>query len=168
MKVGILTISDRSFKGERKDQGGPLIKKIIEGIGAHVLDYQIVPDVEAMIAEKLIVLSDQKDLDLVLTTGGTGFSPRDHTPEVTLKVIDRRAPGLEEAMRMEGYKKNKKAILSRGVCGIRKQTLIINLPGSPKAIEEGLEILLPVLPHAVEVLKEEVKDCHENHAKEKP
>jgi molybdenum cofactor synthesis domain-containing protein len=138
----------------------------MEGIGGHIMDYQIVPDEEKMIAGKLIDLTDKQNLDLVLTTGGTGFSPRDHTPEVTLKVIERRAPGLEEAMRMEGYKKNKKAILSRGVCGIRKKTLIINLPGSPKAIEEGLEILLPILPHAIEVLKGEVKDCHESHTKE--
>lgn len=166
MKVGILTISDRSSRGEREDLGGPLIKKIIEKKGGQVIDYQIVPDEEKMIADQLINLSDEKSLDLVLTTGGTGFSPRDITPEATLKAIERRAAGLEEAMRMEGYKKNKKAILSRGVCGIRGKTLIINLPGSPRAIEEGLEILLPILPHAVEVLRGEVKDCHDGKAKE--
>jgi molybdenum cofactor synthesis domain-containing protein len=162
MKVGILTISDRSSRGERKDLGGPLIKKIIEKMGGQVIDHQIVPDEEKMIADKLVDLSDEKNLDLVLTTGGTGFSPRDITPEATLKVIQRRAAGLEEAMRMEGYKKNKKAVLSRAVCGIRGKTLIINLPGGPKGIEEGLETLLPLLPHAVEVLRGEVKDCHDS------
>ncbi len=166
MKVGILTISDRSFRKEREDLGGPRIKDIIEKMGGQVIDYQIIPDEEKRIGDKLIDLSDKKGVDLVLTTGGTGFSPRDITPEATLKVIERRTPGLEEAMRMEGYKKNKNAVLSRGVCGIRGKTLIINLPGSPKGIEEGLEILLPVLPHAIEILKGEVKDCHDSKAKE--
>lgn len=166
MKVGILTVSDRSSRKEREDLGGPLIKKIIENKGGQVIAYQIVPDEEKMIANRLIDLSDKQDLDLVITTGGTGFSPRDITPEATLKVIERRTPGLEEVMRMEGYKKNKKAVLSRGVCGIRGKTLIVNLPGSPKGIEEGLEILLPMLPHAVEVLRGEVKDCHDSQAKE--
>ncbi len=166
MKVGILTISDRSFRGEREDEGGPLIRNIIEKIDGQVIDYQIVPDEGKMIFDKLIDLSDQKNLDLILTTGGTGFSQRDNTPEVTLKVIQRRAPGLEEAMRMEGYKKNKKAILSRGVCGIRGKTLIVNLPGSLRAIEEGLEAILSVLQHAIEVLRGDVKDCHDSRAKE--
>ena len=166
MKVGILTISDRCYSGERQDGGGPLIRRIIEKMKGQVMEYQIVPDEEKKITDRLLEWSDGKNLDLVFTTGGTGFSPRDHTPEVTLTVIQRRAPGLEEAMRMEGYKKNKKAVLSRGVCGIRGRTLIINLPGSPRAIEEGLEILCPILPHAIEVLRGEVKDCHDSRAEE--
>jgi molybdenum cofactor synthesis domain-containing protein len=146
MRVGILTISDRCASGEREDKGGPLIKEIMTGGGSEVVVCSTIPD-------------EPSTLDLVLTTGGTGFSPRDHTPEATLEAIDRRAAGLEEAMRMEGYKINKRAILSRGVCGIRQRTLIINLPGSPKAIEESLEAVLPVLPHAIDVLRGEVKDC---------
>ncbi len=167
MKVGILTISDRSFRGERQDAGGPLIKQIIERSGSKVIESLIVPDEKEMIIEKLLYLTDQMKLDLILTTGGTGFSPRDITPEATLGVIQRRAPGLEEAMRMEGYRKNKKAALSRGVCGIRNGALIINLPGSPRGIEESLDAILSILPHAIDVLKGEVKDCHQSHEKEK-
>ena len=167
MKVGILTVSDRSFRGEREDAGGPLIKKIMEKIGGQVIESRIVPDEKEKIADALIHFVDRKKLDLVLTTGGTGFSPRDNTPEATLEVIQKRAPGLEEAMRMEGYRKNKKAALSRGVCGIRDKTLVINLPGSPGGIKESLEAILPILPHAIEVLKGNVRDCHLPHEKEK-
>jgi molybdenum cofactor synthesis domain-containing protein len=159
MRTGILTISDRCFRGEREDQGGPLIGELVKQAGGEIAVCRIIPDETREITATLAELADKEQLDLVLTTGGTGFSPRDHTPEATLEAIDRRAAGLEEAMRMEGYKKNKRAILSRGVCGIRKKTLIINLPGSPKAIEESLEAVMPVLPHAVEVLRGEVKDC---------
>lgn len=166
MKVGILTISDRCFKGEREDKGGPLIKKIIEKIDGQSIDYQIIPDEKEIITEKLVQLADRKQLDLVFTTGGTGYAPRDHTPEATLEIIQRRALGLEEAMRMEGYKKNKRAVLSRGVCGIRAKTLIINLPGSPRGISESLEAILPVLPHAIQVLKGEAKDCDVSNLKE--
>jgi molybdenum cofactor synthesis domain-containing protein len=167
MRTGILTISDRCARGEREDKGGPLIREIMKRIGGEIIAYQTIPDEAPDITAKLAQLADEGNVDLVLTTGGTGFSPRDHTPEATLDAIDKRAAGLEEAMRMEGYRRNKRAILSRGVCGIRKQTLIINLPGSPRAIEESLEAILPVLPHAIDVLRGEIKDCDVSGPEEK-
>jgi molybdenum cofactor synthesis domain-containing protein len=143
-----------------------LIKEIVTKMDAEVIDYQIIPDEKKTITEKLVQLVDQKKSDLVLTTGGTGFSPRDHTPEATLEIIEKRALGLEEAMRMVGYEINKRAVLSRGVCGIRDKSLIINLPGSPKAIGESLQAILSVLPHAIEVLKGEAKDCDAGNSRE--
>ena len=153
IKVGILTVSDRSFRGEREDESGPTIRRLIlENLDAVIAAEGIVPDEIDAIASELIEWCDEKGLDLILTTGGTGFSPRDLTPEATMKVIERETPGFNEAMRIDGFKKTPHALLSRGISGIRGKALIINLPGSPKAVSEGLLSILPAIPHAIEIL----------------
>lgn len=154
ISVGILTVSDRCSRGETQDYSGPLIRQLVtERLGAEVKAVAVVPDEREQIASTLISWSDELDLDLILTTGGTGFAPRDITPEATRAVIDREAPGLAEAMRSEGAKATPHAMLSRAVAGIRGRTLIVNLPGSSKAVQEGLEVILPALPHAIEILR---------------
>ncbi len=155
IRVGVLTVSDRSSRGERADESGPLIRRLVlEQLDAVVEAEGIVPDNRAKIAEKLIEWCDDKRLDLILTTGGTGFAPRDLTPEATRDVIERETPGFPEVMRMEGFKVTPHAILSRAVAGIRGKSLIINLPGSPKAVREGLLLILPAIPHAISTLTE--------------
>ncbi len=154
IRVGILTISDRSARGERQDESGPLIRQMIERQGWTVEREAVVPDERSAIQWTLINWSDHMRLDLILTTGGTGFAPRDVTPEATRAVIEREAPGLAEAMRAASLAKTPHAMLSRAVCGIRSRTLIVNLPGSPKAARENLETVLPALPHAVALLQE--------------
>lgn len=151
-KVGIVTASDKGSRGEREDKSAEVIKEMVSAIGFEVVDYMIIPDDSDVIMETLVRLCDQEKLDLVLTTGGTGFSPRDNTPEATRAVIDREVPGIPEAMRYESMKKTNRAMLSRAVAGIRHGTLIINMPGSPRAVQECLEVILPVLPHALEIL----------------
>lgn len=158
MKVGILTVSDKGSRGEREDRSGPAIRQMIEASGGEVVRAKTVPDEPRDIRESLIAWSEE-GLDLVLTTGGTGFSPRDWTPEATRSVIEREAPGLAEAMRRAGADKTPTAILSRAVAGIRKATLIVNLPGSEKAVRESLAAILPVLPHAVGILKGTDTEC---------
>ncbi len=158
--VAIITLSDKGSKGEREDLGGPAIKKIVEKTGARVDHYEVIPDEKHLIKEKLIDYS--KKVDLILTTGGTGLSPRDVTPEATEEIIDREIPGIAEAMRLEGLKKTNRAMLSRAVAGVRGSTLIINLPGNPRAIEEGLGAIIDVIPHAVEKIKGSTKDCAED------
>jgi len=154
IQVGILTVSDRSARGERPDESGPAIRQIVEQeMQAHVAEYAIVPDERQQIAALLAKWSDELNLDIVLTTGGTGFALRDVTPEATLDVIDRRTPGLEEAMRAESLKQTLHAMLSRAVAGMRGQTIIINLPGSPTAARQNLAVVLPALPHAVRLLR---------------
>ncbi|MEW6675113.1 MAG: MogA/MoaB family molybdenum cofactor biosynthesis protein [Nitrospirota bacterium] len=155
--VAILTISDKASKGEREDLSGPLIEDMLKGIGAEVKYYEILPDEKGLIKERLIEYS--KEVELIFTTGGTGLSPRDVTPEATLEVIDRQVPGIAEAMRAEGFKKTARAILSRAVTGVRGRTLIINLPGSPKAIKENLDVILDVIPHAIEKIKGDTTEC---------
>lgn len=155
--VAILTLSDKGSRGEREDTGGPLIREMISRIGADVRHYEIIPDELELIKSKLIDYS--KGVDLIITTGGTGLSPRDVAPEATLAVIDREIPGIAEVMRMEGMKKTNRAMLSRAVAGTRGTTLIINLPGSPKAIKEGLEAIMDVIPHAIEKIKGSTEDC---------
>lgn len=155
--VAILTLSDKGSRGEREDLGGPAIREIIEKIEASVEHYEIIPDEKELIKEKLIDYSTK--VDLIITTGGTGLSPRDVTPDATLEVIDREIPGIAEAMRMEGLKKTDRAMLSRAVAGVRGNALIINLPGSPKAIREGLAAVVGVISHAVEKIKGSMEDC---------
>jgi len=158
MTVGILTVSDKGAKGEREDLSGPAIRELVEAAGGQVVRALIVPDEQTDIRAALIAWSDE-GLDLVLTTGGTGFSPRDWTPEATRSVIEREAPGLAEAMRRAGAEKTPTAILSRAVAGLRKMTLIVNLPGSERAVRESLATILPVLPHAIGVLKGTATEC---------
>lgn len=153
IQFGILTLSDRSSRGEREDLSGPALARLIQAEGWSVTEQTILPDDEAVIRKTLIEWSDHEKVDVILTTGGTGFSPRDVTPEATLAVIDRQAPGLAEVMRAESLKITPHAMLSRVVAGIRKMTLIVNLPGSPKGATENLQVILPVLPHAVQLLK---------------
>jgi len=152
MKIGLLTISDRGASGEYEDRSGPLMAQIIgENMSWTIGRHAVIPDDVDTIVETLINWSDE-GLDLILTSGGTGFSPRDITPEATRRIIDRQAPGIAEGLRAESLKITRHAMLSRGVAGMRGRTLIINLPGSPKAVRENLQVLLPILPHALELL----------------
>ncbi|MCK4436558.1 MogA/MoaB family molybdenum cofactor biosynthesis protein [bacterium] len=157
IKVGIITISDKVSEGKREDRSGKLIKELISQMGAQVVKQEIVSDERKEIEEKLKELSDILRVDLVLTTGGTGLSPRDNTPEATASVIDKEIPGLTETMRLRGLDFTPFAILSRAKSGIRAKTLIINLPGSPEGAEQSLRTILPAIPHAVEVLRGEAK-----------
>ncbi|MCL0098798.1 MogA/MoaB family molybdenum cofactor biosynthesis protein [Dehalococcoidia bacterium] len=161
--AGIITVSDKGSRGERKDESGAVIRDLLSGIGAQVSRYEIVPDERETISARLIEWADGAGIDLILTSGGTGLSPRDVTPEATLAVVERLAPGFSEAMRLESLKKTPMGILSRGVCGIRGKTLIVNLPGSPKAVREYLEVILPTLPHAIETLRGEASECATIH-----
>jgi molybdopterin adenylyltransferase len=155
IRFGILTLSDRSARGERQDSSGPALAALIEAEHWSVVRHEILPDDEPAIREILVSWADSRDMDVILTTGGTGFSPRDVTPEATRAVIEREAPGLAEAMRAASLKVTPHAMLSRIVTGIRRQTLIINLPGSPKGAVENLQVIVPVLPHAVQLLRED-------------
>ena len=154
IRVGILTVSDRSSRGERADASGPLLRQMAHQQGWTVERESIVPDELDAIQAMLIEWADVARLDLILTTGGTGFAPRDVTPEATRSVTEREAPGLAEAMRSDSLRKTPHAMLSRAVCGIRGRALIVNLPGSPRAARENLETILPVLPHAIALLQE--------------
>ncbi len=162
MKVGILTVSDKAARGDREDGSGPAIREMIEAAGGEVARTKIVPDEQDEIRAALIAWSDE-GLDLVLTTGGTGFSPRDWTPEATKSVIEREAPGLPEAMRRAGAEKTPTAMLSRAAAGIRGSTLIVNLPGSEKAVRESLAAILSALPHGIDILKGTSSECGRPH-----
>lgn len=157
--VGILTISDKGSRGEREDLSGPEIRRIISELPARVDAYEVIPDEEEIIVQKLVEYVDRKKVDLLLTTGGTGLSPRDVTPEATRKVLHKEVPGIAEAMRAEGMKITPLAMLSRATSGIRGRSLIINLPGSPGAVRENLTVLLPVLKHALEKAQGDPSDC---------
>jgi molybdopterin adenylyltransferase len=157
IKVSIITLSDKGSQGEREDTSGPVIAEMIKSIGAEVVNYEILPDEKDILREKLTRLCSSSDI--IFTTGGTGLTPRDITPETTLEVIERQVPGIAEAMRLEGLKKTPHAMLSRAVAGIRGKTLIINLPGSPKAVRESLEAILKALPHGVEKIKDNSEEC---------
>lgn len=158
LTVGILTVSDRCSRGEREDRSGEVIRKVMTQFGSLVIDYAIVPDELPNISQKLTEWADRGGVDVIITTGGTGLAPRDVTPEATLEVVDKTVPGLSEAMRASGRKKTAHAMLSREVCGIRNESLIINLPGSPKGVRESLLAVLPALPHALEVIKGEANE----------
>ena len=161
IKVGVLIISDKGARGEREDQSGKLIEEIVKKIKGEVKYYQIIPDDKDVIQDELIKAVDGLHLDLILTTGGTGLGKRDVTPEATLAVIEKEVPGISEIIRSESFKQTNRAILSRGVAGIRKESLIINLPGSPKGVKESLVIILKTLPHGIEIIKGEVSECAE-------
>jgi molybdopterin adenylyltransferase len=162
IRAAVLTISDRSFRGERSDLSGPEIVRTLSGEGWPVLVTGLLPDDQQSIEEKLMEWAVRGDIDLILTTGGTGFAPRDVTPEATRAVVTRPAPGLAEAMRASSLTKTPHAMLSRAEAGILGQTLIINLPGSPQAAVENLHTILAVLPHAVELIRAE-PDAEKGH-----
>jgi molybdenum cofactor synthesis domain-containing protein len=152
IKATVVTVSDACARGERKDTSGEVLVQLLRDLGAEIVATQILNDDLDPLAEALRKYADQPGVNLIITTGGTGFAPRDNTPEATLKVIEREAPGLAEAMRMETLKQTPMAMISRGVCGIRSNTLIVNLPGSPKAVSESFAVIAPVLKHAIALL----------------
>jgi len=148
----VITASDASSWGEREDRSGEALVELLTEMGAHIVAKEILADDLEPLADKLRAYADRPDVNLIVTTGGTGFGPRDNTPEATSRVIEREAPGLAEAMRIETLKNTPMAMISRGVCGIRAATLIVNLPGSPKAVRESFAVIKPVLNHAVKLL----------------
>ena len=152
-KVGVLTISDKGSSGQRADISGDYMVKAFRNANIEVARYEIVADEENLISSTLATWADSGELGLIVTTGGTGISPRDVTPEATLKVVEKELTGIVELMRAIGYKKTPTAVLSRAVAGIRGKCLIVNLPGNPRAVQEYLELLLPVVPHAIEMLQ---------------
>jgi len=157
--ASVITVSDKCFERQREDSGGPVVREMLESAG-YVVEYtSIVPDEQDIIEQELIKCVDELDIALVLTTGGTGFSHRDVTPEATVAVCTRMTPGIPEAMRLESLKITNRAILARQQSGIRNESLIINLPGSPKAARENLSAVLPALDHGLEMLREEKRDC---------
>jgi len=159
IKAAIVTMSDKGSRGEREDTSSEEIKKLLYEIPAELIEYTIIPDERKTISDTLIKLCDELQVDLIVTTGGTGVGCRDVTPEATKDVIDREVPGMAEAMRMASLKKTPHAMISRAVVGMRKATLIINLPGSPKAVRENFSVVLPAIKHAVEKIKGDDADC---------
>lgn len=162
MLISVLTISDRCSKELCEDKSGPLISELISSV-AETGEYVIVPDEKELISAELIRLSDEVKSDIIFTTGGTGFAPRDVTPEATKAVVEKEVPGIPEAIRAKSLEITPKAMLSRAAAGIRGKTLIINLPGSPKAVRESLEVVMPVLSHAVETLSGNTQSCGGNY-----
>ncbi|MCK9275795.1 MAG: MogA/MoaB family molybdenum cofactor biosynthesis protein [Syntrophales bacterium] len=159
ISAGVITVSDRGARGEREDISGKEITSILSVIPAEVKAYCIIPDEKEAIKEAITKFVDEKRLDLVITTGGTGVSPRDVTPDATLEVIEKQIPGMAEAMRLESAKKTPHAMISRAVAGIRKESIIINLPGSPRGVKENLSVLVPALKHAIDKVKGDPSDC---------
>lgn len=159
IRAAVVTLSDRSFRQERPDASGPAVAKMLRSLPAEVVQQVVIPDEVPRIRQALLFLSDILDLDLVVTTGGTGVDPRDVTPEATREILDREVPGMAEAMRADSQKRVPTAMLSRALVGIRGKTLIVNLPGSPGGATENLAVLLPVLPHAIGKIRGEGGDC---------
>ncbi|AFM39844.1 molybdopterin adenylyltransferase [Desulfosporosinus acidiphilus SJ4] len=159
VRVGIITASDKGSRGEREDLSGPALKELVQEMGWEVAEYTVLPDDQRLLESTMRLWTDEIKLDLILTTGGTGFSLRDVTPEATLAVADRLVPGIAEVMRQESLKVTPKAMLSRAVAVLRKQTLIINMPGSPKAVRECFSVISPSLPHGIQILKGETSEC---------
>ena len=157
-KAGVLTISDKGSRGRRADASGEFIQQALHKMDIAVARYEIVADEKSLISKTLLLWADSGEIDLIITTGGTGISPRDVTPEATQSVLEKELPGIVELMRSSGYEKTPTAILSRAVAGIRGKCLIVNLPGNPHAVEEYLDLLLPVVPHAIETLQGRVGD----------
>ena len=157
--LGILTISDKGWQGQRCDKSGEAIRDSLSLLDSRLVKYEVVPDEADVIAGKLAEWADEGSVDVILTTGGTGLGSRDVTPEATLSIVDKVVPGFAEAMRVETFDMTPFAILSRAVAGVRGKCLIINLPGSPKAVRECLRVVLPAIPHAVEIIKGEVTEC---------
>jgi molybdopterin adenylyltransferase len=157
-RIGVLTLSDKGSQGQRVDESGPVVEDLLAPVG-EVIQVAILPDDVELIVALLTAWTDEEGLDLIVTTGGTGLSPRDVTPQATLQAIDYEIPGMAEAMRMQSQKKTPHAMMSRAIVGVRKQTMIVNLPGSPKAARENLETLLPALPHALAKLAGDPSDC---------
>ncbi|MGD2177057.1 MAG: MogA/MoaB family molybdenum cofactor biosynthesis protein [Anaerolineae bacterium] len=181
IRAAVVTISDKGYTGQREDVSGPLLARLLRDMGAQVVRQTIVPDERGEIVRLLVTLADEASgdvsseevasneggseemaLDLVMTTGGTGVTPRDVTPEATKAVIEREMPGLAEVLRLSGYRKTPLAVISRGVAGIRGRTLIVNLPGSPNAVRDGMETLAPILPHAIKMIRGQ--DTEHDHA----
>lgn len=156
--IGVLTLSDKGARGAREDESGKILREMVAGFG-EVKRYQVIPDEEEQIVSTLVDWVDGAGLDLILTTGGTGLSPRDRTPQATARVIDYDIPGMAEAMRQASLAKTPHAMLSRALVGVRRRCLIVNLPGSPKGVRENLDVLLPALPHALAKLKGDPSDC---------
>ena len=166
IKVGIISASDRSSKGEREDKSGLLLKFLVEDFAAEVIVYKILPDDEELLKKELCSMSDELGCDLILTTGGTGLSPKDHTPDATREVIEKEVPGISEAIRQASLITTQLAMLSRAISGIRGRSLIINLPGSPEAVRDAFKVIKPILQHAVSLLKGTVHDCQETRQQE--
>lgn len=162
MLISVITVSDRCSKKICEDKSGPLILQMLSDI-AETAEYVTVPDEKELISAEIVRLSDEVKSDVIFTTGGTGFAPRDITPEATKAVIEKEVPGIPEAIRAKSLEITPKAMLSRATAGIRGKTLIINLPGSPKAVRESLEVVIPVLPHAVETLSGDTQNCGGNY-----
>lgn len=158
-RAAIITSSDSGYRGEREDLSGPAIREILEREGYQVVSMEILPDDRTMLGEKMKEIADNGLAELIITTGGTGFSQRDVMPEATEDIIERRVPGIPEAMRAYSMTITRRAMLSRAAAGIRKKTLIINLPGSPKAVKESLEYIIGALDHGIEILTGEASDC---------
>ena len=156
--IGIITASDKGSRGEREDASGRLIATMLQELG-QIRSYKVVADDAEQISREMVIMADQLGVDLILTTGGTGLGPRDVTPEATLAVVDRQVPGIAEAMRAHSLEVTSRAMLSREVAGMRNKTLIINLPGSPKGVQECLEVILPALEHGLAIMKGEASEC---------
>jgi len=158
-RAGIITVSDKGSQGKREDKSGPVIAEMLAGAAVSIVETVIIPDEVEQIAAALIRMADEEKLDLILTTGGTGVSPRDLTPDATRQVLDKEIPGLAEAMRAASMKITPHAMISRAMAGIRGRSLIINLPGSPKGARENLSVVLPALTHAMEKIQGDERDC---------